>query len=171
MDLFSRLRFAWRQRHENRAIRRYGYTVMYVGDYTNAPTWAYTIGFDETLGHPEIVVFDVPKASAAGLFARAFDDIRSGDLVIEDGLEWPREPGVRSAWRKVHPDHVGEWLTFACMRRALRTLEMFDLDAFQFVLSDAQGHLPWEPGYDERLRPLQPALWEAPVDDDGGACC
>ena len=35
-------------------------------------------------------------------------------------------------------------------------------EAYQLVLSDAEGKLPWEAGYDERLRPLQVALWDPP---------
>lgn len=65
----------------------------------------------------------------------------------------------------MHPDWIDApegWFTFALWRRALRTGKTFGLEAFQLVLSDEAGHFPWDEGYDERLRPLQPALWEAP---------
>jgi hypothetical protein len=48
------------------------------------------------------------------------------------------------------------------MRRLAKTRRRYGLEAFQFVLSD-HGALPWDAGYDERLRPLQPALWEPPT--------
>ncbi|HEY0647892.1 hypothetical protein [Phenylobacterium sp.] len=35
----------------------------------------------------------------------------------------------------------------------------FGFNAFQLVLSDNDGRMPWDDGYDERLRPLQPALY------------
>lgn len=162
MNLLDRLRSWWVQRDQDRAIRRHGWTGIYVGDYRTAPTWAYTIGLDETLGHPEIVVFDAPQEAVNALFWRVFEEIRTAELVIEDGLEWPVGEEGRAAWRKVHPDHVDEWLTFACMRRASRTGEVVGLAAYQFVLADAGGHLPWEPGYDEGLRHLQKPLWQAP---------
>jgi hypothetical protein len=40
-------------------------------------------------------------------------------------------------------------------------------EAYQPVLSDPDGKLLWEAGYDERLRPLQVALWEAPEAEMG----
>jgi hypothetical protein len=52
-------------------------------------SWAYTIGFDETLDHPELVAFDLPKTSANALFWRSFDAVRKRQLVIEDGLQAP----------------------------------------------------------------------------------
>jgi hypothetical protein len=48
------------------------------------------------------------------------------------------------------------------MRRFASTGMRAGLEAYQFVLSDPDGLLPWEPGYDERLRHLQHALWEPP---------
>ena len=50
-----------------RRIEEHGWTAVYVGDYSTAPTWTYTIGFDETLGQPEVIVFDIPQDSANAL--------------------------------------------------------------------------------------------------------
>jgi hypothetical protein len=35
-----------------------------------------------------------------------------------------------------------------------------EFEAYQLVLGDADGKLPWEPGYDETIRDRQRALWE-----------
>ena len=39
----------------------------------------------------------------------------------------------------------------------------FAPEAYQFVLPDREGVLPWEPDYDESLRPLQRALYGPPA--------
>lgn len=161
MNILDRLRIAWIKRQHGRDIDRCGWSGVYVGDYHSAPSWAYTVGFDETLNHPEMIAFDLPKASANGLFSSSFEAIRSGELVIEDGQQAPFTD-TRCVWRKVYPDHVAEWLTLACMRRFARTGMPVGVEAYQLVLSDAAGLLPWDEGYDERLRHLQPALWEPP---------
>jgi hypothetical protein len=161
MNILDRLRLAWAKRGQDRQIRRHGWTGVYVGDYRTAPTWAYTIGFDETLDHPEIVVFDVTQGAASQLFWRVFHEVRAGELRIDDGLKWPPEE-PRCTWRKVHPDQLDEWLTLACIRRFDRTGIRRGLEAYQFVLSDPQGAMPWDSGYDERLRERQPALYDAP---------
>jgi hypothetical protein len=153
----------------DRRVRRYGWTGMYIGDYRTAPTWAYTIGFDDTLDHPEIIVFDVPEGPASRLFEEAFRQIKDGSLVLEDGMIWPADEERPCAWRKVHPSQIDSdsgWFTFAQVRRFQRTGRDSGLEAFQYVLSDPSGRLPWQEGYDEALRPLQPALY-LPADEAG----
>jgi hypothetical protein len=159
MRLVHSLFLRWHALGTARAIRRNGFRIIYVGDYESAPTWAYTVGFDETLNHPEIVLFDVPKASAARILSHVFDEIRAGRMVVEDGAD-VEGTAQRCVWRKVHPDRIDQWLTLACFRRRLRTGLDDGLEAYQFVLSDPAGVLPWEAGYDEQLRALQPALWK-----------
>ena len=64
-NVFERAFHRWDIR---RRIRRRDWTAIYVGDYRSAPTWAYTIGFHAALGAPEVIIFDIPIASANGLF-------------------------------------------------------------------------------------------------------
>ncbi|MBW8813302.1 MAG: DUF4262 domain-containing protein [Caulobacterales bacterium] len=145
---------------------------MYVGDYRTGPAWGYTIGFDETLNQPEVIVFDVPSRSAAVLFEKVFKELRAGLLILEDGMIWPPGEPHACVWRKVHPSHIDceeGWFTLALHRRARVTGKRFGLEAFQFVLSDNDGRLPWEVGYDEALRALQPALY-LPHDAPAATC-
>ncbi|HEY0647891.1 MAG TPA: DUF4262 domain-containing protein [Phenylobacterium sp.] len=82
-----------------RRIEEHGWTAVYVGDYSTAPTWTYTIGFDETLGQPEVIVFDIPQDSANALLWEVFAQIKDGRLILEDGKVWPEgeELAVRLA--------------------------------------------------------------------------
>lgn len=163
MDILSHLQLARLKIQQAHAIRRNGWIGVYVGEYRRPPAWAYTIGFDETLDHPEIVLFDVPQASANEVMWRVFSDVKSGALVIEDGLVWPPGDPIRLVWRKVHPWQIDQWLNHACIRRHRRAGKRYGLEAYQLVLPDPQGVLPWEPGYEEDLRPRQPALYEPPA--------
>lgn len=160
--MLYRLLAEWHAFGLARRIRKHGWTAMYVGDYTSAPTWVYTLGFDETLNQPEIVVFDVQQTDANPLLWRAYEELKSGGLVLEDGKTWVEDEQARLVWRKVHPsqiDNAEGWLTFAVERRKRRTGRGSDLEAFQLVLSDAERRMPWDEGYDERLRLRQPALY------------
>ena len=164
----------WRRYHRwdiDKRIRRFGWTGMYVGDYRSGPTWAYTIGFHASLGAPEIIVFDVQQATANGLFYEIYADLKSGKLIMRDGEAW--RPGVAPnplVWREVHEsrlydqDSENPWLGLAETFAAILAPEMGPITAFQLVLSDTDGHMPWEPEYDERLRPLQRELY-LPADD------
>jgi len=142
MGFIYRLQLAWYKLGLRRAIRRYGWTAVYVGDYHSAPTWVYTLGVDQTLNHPEIIVFDTTQTDANALLWMAFERVRSGDLVIEDGQDMPLSEGPNPVWRKVHPEQIDEWLPLACMRRFELTRRRSDLEAYQLVLRDGKDRLP-----------------------------
>ena len=161
MALVNRLRLAWYRLYFGRRIRRHGWAGVYVGNYNDPPTWAYTLGLDQTLDHPEIIVFDVKRKDGTFLLSHIFNELRAGRLVIEEGLAWA-EATSPSVWREVHPDHTGEWLPLANFQRYWTTGRGDGVRAFQLVLSDSEGVLPWEPGYKEVSRQFQPALWLAP---------
>ena len=167
-----------------RRVRKHGWTGIYVGDYSTSPTWAYTIGFLTTLGAPEVIVFDLPQQAANNLFHEVFRQLKSGELTLQDGRRWP--PGEETcAWRKVHSsrfdDPENKWLGLAEMydtvlgaaeSQAKLEKAWSEFEAFQLVLSDNDGRFPWEPEYDERLRPRQRELY-LPVADalaEAGAC-
>jgi hypothetical protein len=161
--LFPRLWMAWYAWGLRRSVRRLGWTGVYVGDYASIPTWVYTVGLDETLNHPELIIFDIRQCDANNILWETFESLRSGVLVLEDRLMWPGAGDHPMVWRKVHPSNIDAeqgWFTFALRRRFERTRRNWGLEAFQLVLSDGDGHLPWDEGYDERLRKRQPALWD-----------
>ena len=170
--MFERLWRGFHHRDIEKRVQRHGWTGIYVGDYHEAPTWAYTIGFLTSLGAPEIVVFDVQKGGAEGVFQEAYAQLKSGDLVLRDGEVWRALDG-RAVWRQVHStryeDEENAWLGLAvtfdtvlwpASHMAKAKARPLDFQAFQLVLSDNDGHFPWEAGYDERLRPRQRALYE-----------
>jgi hypothetical protein len=147
-----------------RRIDQNGWTAIYVGDYHSVPSWAYSVGFHSSLAAPEIIVFDVPQDVANNLFWEVYEELKSGQLALRDGERWRADQTETPlVWRKVHPSQLQNeetiWLGLAeTFQLILRPQDMFE--AFQLVLSDPQGRLPWEAGYDERLRERQPALWE-----------
>ena len=143
-------------------IETHGWTAIYVGDYQTAPTWTYTLGFRETLGQPEVIVFDIPQDAANGLLWEVFQQLKDGRLVLEDGKVWPEGEERPCVWRKVDQTQIESELgrfTLATMRSIVRTGMPYDFDAYQLVLSDNDGRMPWDEGYDERLRSLQPGLY------------
>lgn len=170
--MFEKLRRAWHTRDLDKRIAKHGWTAIYVGDYASAPTWAYSIGFQQSIGQPEIVIFDLPHDAANGIFWTAHEELKAGKLVLEDGQRWHEEDEEKPlVWRKVHPTQIESsagWFTLANARRLAQTGAMFGVEAYQLVLSDEAGKLPWEAGYNEGLRPRQPALY-LPARDYGDA--
>lgn len=129
-----------------------------------APRFFYTVGFDETLNQPELIMFDQPAEVAVSEFHTAFEQLQAGELTLEDGMLWSKEGPRRSVARRVHPaEAAGGWLALAKERRRIVKGDASGLRAFQLVGCDKSGFLPWEPGYDEAVRKWQPALWEPPT--------
>ena len=56
-------------------------------------------------------------------------------------------------------DDEEPWLGIALVFDSISNGAPGDFEAYQLVLSDADGRLPWEAGYDERLRPRQRELY------------
>src|SRR5689334_18478464 len=104
--MFDKLRREWHLRDLDKRIKRHGWTAMYVGAYEVSPCWAYSIGFEENLGRPEVVVFDVTQADANSLLWWIYKSIESGDLSPKDGEAWAPEGEVIGVWRDVHATQI-----------------------------------------------------------------
>jgi hypothetical protein len=176
MEILTWLKAVWAKVAGDRSLFRdldsrietHGWTAIYVGDYRTAPTWTYTLGFAETLNQPEVIVFDIPQDAANGLLWEAFDQLKDGRLELQDGKVWPEGEERPCVWRKVDQTQIESeagWFTLATIRSIARTGMPYSFEAYQLVLSDNEGRLPWDDGYDERLRPLQPALY-LPLEDE-----
>ncbi|GAA5444855.1 hypothetical protein Misp06_03047 [Microbulbifer sp. NBRC 101763] len=60
-------------------IKEYGWHFLFVfdpnGEYQD---FSYTIGLEESFGHPEIMIFGLKKDSAHAILADIVEDIKSG---------------------------------------------------------------------------------------------
>jgi hypothetical protein len=166
LSFTDRIWLARQMRNVARMVGEHGWVPVPV-EAPGGPSWVYTVGFDETLAHPELIMFDTPYEAAAGEIHSAFEQLRSGELTIEDGMVWAEEGAARCVVRKVHPERIsGEgWFSLALHRRRIVKRDYHGLAAYQLVLTDKSGRLPWEAGYDESVRRFQPALY-LPRDQD-----
>jgi hypothetical protein len=121
----------------------------------------YTIGFWETLGVPEVVLCGQPSKNGNGVLRDICQALKSSEVKLAEYERWPVpvEAG-KFVWREVHPS---QWIpqNFATgfWYREHRGQPQ-PPTAFQIVASDLGGHLPWEPGYDERYRHEQYSFYE-----------
>lgn len=125
-------------------MKNYTHEIMHV---LGSPTWCYTIGFPDVLGHPEVVASNVDPS----FLNRLSDLIRAGarftDGASLEGLL--RDPVV---FRRVPPELMGPEVAACHQHHAGKPFELV-----QMVWPDAEGRFPWDPGYVNQ--PKQHQLW------------
>ncbi len=168
--MFIELSIIWYRWRIRRRIRKHGWTATYVrmGDYGDL---AYSTGFQDSIGFPEVIMFGFDMESANALIGEARLDLKGGKLVLFDKAPWAAIPGARPmVWRKVHPSQIRrEHFNVAIYEGERRGRSRAEIEAYQLLISDENNCFPWEAGYDLDYRPRQPALYEpyvGPPDDD-----
>ncbi len=119
-----------------------------------SPPYGYTIGLEDRFAFPEVVVFGMTGAAARGLVGLVADLLASGTEPPVSALFVGLLDGdLRAALLPVdvaeHRELFGtasDWFR----GRSFRVV--------QFVWPDRSGWLPWESGFDERLRFAQPVI-------------
>jgi hypothetical protein len=91
-------------------IKEYGWHFLFVFDPNGVhQDFSYTIGLEESYGHPEIMIFGLKKESAHAILADIVEDIKSGITmetnkklgnVIGGDLEVMFKPITTSAYKK-----------------------------------------------------------------------
>lgn len=168
LPILRQVFMAWLLYGLDRRIRRFGHTALSIGRYGSDCIWAYSLGFMETYGHPEVIAFDMPPNIANSAFWRVAERLKAGEVFDQDGQPWIIEDEEIGVWRRVHPTQIDApegWFSAGRLYRG-RYTRRADYRVMQLVLRDEASRYPWDPGYDETLRWRQPALYQ-PARDYG----
>ncbi len=117
------------------------------------PGFTYTIGFEDRFGHPETVIFGLTPVAARGLLEMV-------DMHLSAGGEFPQgtfvgllDNDLPSAMVPVDLDLYGDLFVGIAEYYGEREFRVS-----QFVWPDRNARLPWDEGFDDRLRIAQPVL-------------
>jgi hypothetical protein len=147
-------------------VQKHGCMVLSVFDPDQIePDFSYSIGFPETAGQPEVIVFSLPKSLRANMINEILRQIVEESLVLKDGLKIGDllEGFDCVARRIVDPvalrEHFGSAIWY---HRSQRNSEL--MEAYQIVWPGAQqGKFPWEDGCVQEVIEDQPALYETSI--------
>jgi len=116
--------------------------------------YTYTIGLPAHVGFPEVVVFGLAPVAARGLLGLVVDALAGGtEIPLGVELVGLFDNDLRSVFAPVDAGAVGGlFATAAAWYRG----EPFDV--VQLLYPDRNGFLPYEPGFDQRLRFAQPVV-------------
>lgn len=118
------------------------------------PAYAYTIGVPALVGFPEIAVFGLTPVAANGLIGLCIDAL-GGGTEIPCGVELIGllDNELRCMFAPVARELLGIWfVTAASWYRG----EPFSM--VQLLYPDRNGFMPYETGFEQRLRLAQPII-------------
>jgi hypothetical protein len=124
-----------------------------------APGYAYTIGFETAFSFPEVVIFGLTPVAASGLAGLVADFLGSGtELPVGPLFTGLLDNELRCA---LLPVDVAEHVQLFEAAVAWNGGAGFRM--VQLVWPDRSGWLPWEPGFDQKLRLAEPVLGQVPA--------
>jgi hypothetical protein len=118
------------------------------------PAHAYTIGLPAAVGFPEIALYGLTPAAANGLLSMVVDALRGGtDITIGDELIGLLDNGLRCRFVPVVAEEAATRFptAVAWYRGELP-------DVVQLLYPDRNGFMPYETGFDQRMRLAQPVV-------------
>jgi len=120
------------------------------------PAYAYTIGLPALVEFPEVAVFGLTPVAAKGLLGLVVDARRGGtEIPIGVELVGLLDNDLRCAFAPIDLDRNGSWFGTAT---AWYRGETFPI--VQLMYPDRNGFMPYETGFEQRLRLAQPVLGE-----------
>lgn len=119
--------------------------------------YTYTIGFGDLDPHAaigDVVVFGLTPAAARGLLGLVADLVRGGtELPLDVEVVGLLDNELRARFAPVDLDRWGEMFTTATAWYQAEPYSMV-----QLIYPDRNGFLPYESGFDQRMRFAQPVI-------------
>ncbi|RYY26853.1 MAG: DUF4262 domain-containing protein [Sphingomonadales bacterium] len=143
-------------------VRKHGCHINIVSpdEGDDAPSFAYSVGFPETVGQPEVIVFGLPSDLKGAMINEALRMCRDG-LQLADGAEID---GLLAGHAVIARDVADAFLVPEYFNSALwyaRHKGREPMRAVQLVWPDPEdGLFPWQTGFSELARGWQPELYE-----------
>jgi hypothetical protein len=118
------------------------------------PAYAYTIGVPAAVGFPELAVFGLTPAAANGLLGLVVDACRGGtEIPLGVEVVGLLDNDLRCAFGPVDLAIHGSYF-----ETAIAWYRGAPFELVQLFFPDRNGFMPYETGYDQRMRLAQPVL-------------
>lgn len=144
-------------------VKEHGWQLTYVFDPEGqAPDFGYSVGFPETLGAPEFIIFGLPQEFVSSMLWEVYRQIKAGAVPVE-GMRWQGLlEGFDCISRKAVCNDLYDKYAVSAQWFWKETGRADSPEVFQIVWPGAQqGLFPWEQGCDQSVIEAQPQLWLA----------
>ena len=134
-------------------IEQFGLSVLVVQSTEYLPSFAYSVGLQETYNHPEIILFGLKPEIMHIIINDVADLIKNGDR-MEAGNEYVNIfKDNRAYFLVVEKRNIGDYFGVA-----IDYYGNSDFRALQLIWTDRIDKFPWEEGFEVEFRHLQPLL-------------
>lgn len=137
-------------------IGKYGWSAIGVfpEPETNNPGFTYTTGFEESYLHPEIIIVGLPDDVCHTFLGAMAEQIKKGvhfktDTVYDDLANLP------VTFVEVSKKNRDKYL---CQTGYYYEDKGIDFTALQLIWSDTLGVFPYEAGFEDKFKAMQPML-------------
>ena len=135
-------------------IEEYGLHILNVAEEGDLPPFSYSIGIQQSLGQPELIVIGLKAEVAQEAINECYRQMKSGAAIVcgarvADLLGG----GFECVIGEVSPAHYDEYLGWA-----LWLNKGPHFRAVQIIFPNTAGAFPWEPAASDWFRNWQPLL-------------
>ena len=125
------------------------------------PSYAYSIGMPAAVAFPEVAVFGLTPVAANGLVTLVADACRGGtDIPLMVELVGLLDNELRCIFA---PIELGVWGQYFATAASWYRGEVFEI--VQLLYPDRNGFMPYEAGYEQRMRFAQPVIGTMPASE------
>jgi hypothetical protein len=140
-------------------VQKHGCHILKVFADTTGPEFAYSIGMYLNFGQPEVLIFGLPSDSAQTIINDISDRAKDGERFFAGETSDLFLKGYDVTFVEIPFEAYQEHFGFAMWFYASLPKPF---PALQLVWPDRSGKFPWDAGFDESLRSLQPVLGGSP---------
>jgi len=135
------------------SIEAHDWHVIKVPEDEEGPGFAYSVGLQETFGHPEVIVFGLPLDVMHGIVNTVGEEVRRGRRFSDGGASDEVLDGQPVCFLSVAASRHAEFLG-----QAVDYYGGAEFSALQCYWPDPGGAFPWQVGFDVSYAVLQTSL-------------
>jgi len=137
----------------HRDIAKYGWHAVSVFEKGEAPDFQYSIGFQRTFNHPEILIFGLEVDVMHGMLDRIAHGLRAGQRYDVGIAAADILVGYSCLFRPIPKNRFRDYFGWALWYYADESFA-----ALQCIWPDLSGRFPWDPDASDEVRRREPIL-------------
>ena len=134
-------------------VRDYGWQVTMIPEDQEGSAFAFSVGFEATLQHPEIILFGLKLETMHSLINHLGDQIKSGSRFTHGQVVTDILIGYEVMFVNVPKNHYSEYLGVATW-----FYETDEFSVLQMIYPDRLHRFPWHEKANPRFLEQQPIL-------------